>query len=45
MGGATPSGARERDMELIQVDSSTIRAVAYDAASEELLVVFDSGKT
>lgn len=32
-------------MEMVDVESSMISAVGYDAASEELEVVFNSGKT
>ncbi len=31
-------------MEMIEVDSSMIQAVGYDAAAEELEVVFNSGR-
>lgn len=32
-------------MELVSVDSSMIQAVGYDSTSEELEVLFNSGKT
>jgi hypothetical protein len=32
-------------MELVTVESSMIQAVGYDAAAQELEVVFNSGKT
>lgn len=32
-------------MELVSVESSMIRAVGYDPATQELEVVFNSGKT
>lgn len=32
-------------MELVPVDSSMVYAVAYDPATQELLVIFTSGKT
>jgi hypothetical protein len=32
-------------MELVTVESSMINAVGYDAAAQELVVVFNSGKT
>jgi hypothetical protein len=37
--------ARRQNMELIPVDSSMVYAVAYESDTEELLVIFTSGKT